>query len=87
MGRSVDAFDSIHAQHGETAAELCQFIPAQDQVGFGAACHNGILADSLFVRYSTSVLHLPCSDHPENSFIGPERPGAVPQGPQRSRET
>ena len=51
VGYLVDAFDPRHTEHRQTACELCQFLPAQDRVGIRAACHNWILADSLFVRY------------------------------------
>ena len=47
----VDAFHAGNTEHRQTACELCQFIPTQNRLRFGAACHNWILADSLFVRY------------------------------------
>ena len=70
--RLVDAFHAGNTEHRQTPGELCQFIPAQDRVGFRAACHNWILADSLFVRHDRSALHLPCSE------------SAVPSVPVRS---
>ena len=48
--RLVDTLDAGNTEHRQTPGELGQFIPAQDRVGFRAACHNWILADSLFVR-------------------------------------
>jgi hypothetical protein len=44
---SIGAFDARNAQHGQTTPEFSQFFPAENS--FGAACHNGILADSPFV--------------------------------------
>src|SRR5665811_987246 len=38
--RLVDAFHAENTEHRQTPRELCQFIPAQDRVGFRAACHG-----------------------------------------------
>ncbi len=51
MGRLVDPFDAGCAQQGQAAGVFCELFPGQNRLWVRAACHDWILADSLFVRY------------------------------------
>lgn len=51
IGGLVDALDTIVGQHLQLAGEFCQLFPAQNCFRLRAVRHNGILADSPFVRH------------------------------------
>jgi len=51
--RLVDLLHGIVTQHGQSPGELCQLFPVKYGLRFGAACHDRILADSLFVRHAS----------------------------------